>query len=276
MNNYDFILDEMTWSYSRLSEFINCPKAFYLNYIQKKEGIDNAFGQYGSFIHKLHEDYLNGDLFLFELSDHYKDNFTSKVTAYFPPMKNRQSMAEIYYNKGLEYFDTFQGFNHREILDIEQKFNFKINKYNFVGIIDLITKNKNNEYEIIDHKTTGKKHTTRLSNKLKQNGYISLINETKKYVPFELFVQQYIYCIPFKNKYGFYPNYLSLNMCNINDLYTIEFNKDDFDKSIQWCINTIENIYKETVFNENNNQFYCDFICGQGLNCKYSSKYNIM
>ena len=52
MNDYAFILDEMTWSYSRVSTYLTCPNCFLLEYILKKASVDGAFGQYGKFGHE--------------------------------------------------------------------------------------------------------------------------------------------------------------------------------------------------------------------------------
>lgn len=269
---YDFILDEMVWSYSRLSQYNNCPHSFFLKYIKNKEGISGCFGQYGSFVHELLEKYSKNELCIFELAPEYIDKFTSKVTAYFPPMKDKLSMASIYFEQGKEYFETFNGFDENYIIkDIEKKYYFKLDKYNFVGIIDLEVENKNGWYEIIDHKTKNKQHTTRLSKKRKEQGFITLVD--KRYIPWNLIIQLYLYCIPMKEKYGEYPRYLNFNMCRINDWYKIEFNKKDFYISLKWCLEIINKIYKDDVFYDNISQFYCDFLCDQNINCKFSSKY---
>jgi len=246
---------------------------FYLEYILKKEGLNNAFGQYGSFIHELIEKYLKEELMIFEIENEYIDKFTSNVTAYFPLLKDNKSMAEIYFNQGKEYFSSFNGFNNYEILKIEEKYNFKLKDYNFTGIIDLIVKNEGN-YEIIDHKTQSKQHSTRKSKKLKENGFITLVDG--RHVPFEIFIQQYLYCVPFKEYFGEYPKYLNLNMVRINDWYKIEFNKDDFEKSIKWCLNLVDSIYLEENYLENIDKFFCDFICSQGINCNCSKKFGLM
>jgi hypothetical protein len=57
-----------------------------------------------------------------------------------------------------------------------------------------------------------------------------------RYIPRSLINQQYLYCIPFYEKYKSYPKYLAFNMFRIQDWYTVEFNQSDFDKAKQWLL----------------------------------------
>ena len=61
----DFILDTMTWSFSRLNAFYNCAYEFYLHYIECNKSENGFFGEYGSLIHKILEKYEKGELSLF-------------------------------------------------------------------------------------------------------------------------------------------------------------------------------------------------------------------
>ena len=60
--SYEPIIKDMTWSYSRVKAFDMCPYGWYLKYIQKIRGKDMFFSSYGSFVHKLLEQYYKGEL----------------------------------------------------------------------------------------------------------------------------------------------------------------------------------------------------------------------
>lgn len=274
MSEYSFILDQMVWSYSRIECFNNCKKAFYLNYIMKKDGINNAFAQYGSFKHSILEKYFKSELLVFEMQEEFENKFTSKVTAYFPPAKDTD-LAAKYFTEGKNYFENFDDFTiDYNILGIEERYNFKIGKYNFVSIHDLELQHKRDNYfVIVDHKTKGKMHQTRMSKKLTQNGFVKTIDN--KYIEFKNVIQMYLYCIAFHDKYKEYPKYLKYNMTRLNEIYTIEFNKEDLDKTIKWIYDSIENIYKEIDFLEHFDEFWCNYICDQGIHCKYSKNYGL-
>lgn len=279
MGEYDFILDQMIFSYSRLETCERCPQCFYLTYILKKKSTDGAFGQYGSFGHELLEDYFKNKLCSFELKDKYVDEFTSKVTAYFPPNKY-VDLAAKYFEQGKEYFSDFNGLDDcYEVLDVEHKYDYKIDKYDFTGVVDLELKNKNGWFEIVDHKSKSEQDKTQrqVNNAIKKGenkeDFVELTDG--RFLPFSMVIQLYLYCIPFYEKYGEYPKYLNFNMFKIKDWYKFEFNKDDFERSKNWVINTIANIYNEVKWlkGEEASEFWCSWVCGQNRNCQYSERY---
>ena len=60
MQDYAKALQDMTWSFSRIHSYEQCPYEFYLNYLFKDEdghriyeGEDNFYGAFGSFCHEL-------------------------------------------------------------------------------------------------------------------------------------------------------------------------------------------------------------------------------
>ncbi len=263
----DFILDDFHWSFSRIESFERCPLNFYLQYIKCYPSIEGAFAQYGRFVHECLEKFALGELAEYELSSYYKDYYPQAVTEDFPP-NAYVDLGERYYNQGLEYFNNFDGYGDREILAVEQNYFFKIDKYNFTGTIDLECKN-----EIVDIKTKGKQHLLRLTKKNNPNDYIQMLDG--RYIHKDNFKQLYIYSIPFKNKYGKYPKLLSLSMVRINDWYSIEFNERLLEEAYQWAINKITDIYNAEKFERGDGvgDFFCDYICGQRINCKYSSAF---
>lgn len=262
-----YILDDFTWSFSRIETFDRCPKCFELQYVKCIKGTEGAYGQYGSLAHMCLEKYAKGELAEYELSGEYINNFDTYITEYFPYNKY-VDLREKYYNAGLEYFNSFDGFGERKLLGIENEYFFDIDKYNFTGKIDLECDN-----EIIDHKTKGEQHLKRLTKKHNKEDYIEMADG--RYIHYENFIQLYIYCIPYKEKHGYYPKYLSLNMLRVNDWYTIEFDESFFEKSKQWLVDKIKEIYNTTDFKKGDDvgSYWCSNTCGQRLNCCYSDRY---
>jgi hypothetical protein len=263
----DFILDDMIWSFSRVETFERCPLCFYFQYIKRFPGIEGCFGQYGTLTHSCLEKYALGELEEYELLSEYKNNFNTVVYEDFPP-NAYVDLKENYYKQGYDYFESFSGYDDREILGVEEKYDFKIEDYNFTGVVDLECPE-----EIIDIKTKGKQHLKRLTKRHKKEEYVQMLDG--RYIHSDNFKQLYIYSIPYKEKYGEYPKLLSLSMARMNDWYTVEFNKDDFNNAKQWVTEQIGNIYNAKGFNKGDDttKFWCDFICGQRINCKYSDKY---
>lgn len=80
---YKNILDNMVWSFSSVNSYCTCPYAFKLSYIDKKEKVNNAFAEFGSFVHSLLEKYFKGEIEFFELSQMYESEYDSNVTHEF-------------------------------------------------------------------------------------------------------------------------------------------------------------------------------------------------
>ena len=74
-----FVMDTMTWSFSRLNSYYNCAYEWYLHYLECNKSENGFFGEYGSLIHKILEKYTNGELSLFELNQYYEDNFNDCI-----------------------------------------------------------------------------------------------------------------------------------------------------------------------------------------------------
>ena len=120
------MLDESQWiwSFSRLTTYDRCPYGFYLQYIKQLEQEENAFAQYGSFMHELLEKYAKDEILIFELLDEYKKKYNEKVTHDFPPNKY-VILADTYYENGENYFSEFEGFNDYEMLEVEKEVHLK-------------------------------------------------------------------------------------------------------------------------------------------------------
>ena len=137
-----FIIDTMEWSFSRLTAYSQCNYNFYLKYIECNEGDENFFSQYGNFIHKILEKYEKGELSLFELCTYYEEHYSENVTCPAPP-NNYVDLGQSYYDKGLDFLENIDlDLEDFEILGVEKKVKFTIDKYKMIGFIDLLLKDK--------------------------------------------------------------------------------------------------------------------------------------
>lgn len=62
MSEYEFILDNMTFSFSSLTLFEQCPYAWYLKYIECRDKASNCYADFGSYCHKILEMYAKEEL----------------------------------------------------------------------------------------------------------------------------------------------------------------------------------------------------------------------
>lgn len=255
----DFILDTMTWSYSRLSSFYQCKYAWYLTYIDCVKGENGFFGEYGSFIHKILEKYSKGELSLFELNDYYEQHFTEEVTHDAPPNKY-VDIKQSYYDKGLDYLNNIDlDFSKYEVLGVEKKVEFEIAGKPFVGYIDLLLKEKENgRIVIVDHKSA--------SLKILKNGNISK-SDQEHFLGFQR--QLYLYSKAVRKEYGEVSK-LMWNMFRDKKWIEIPWVEEEYNEAIQWAEDTIKLIENETEWCANPDFYFCNYICDHRNNaCEF-------
>ena len=241
---YDTI-DSMVWSYTRLNSFYICKRAWYLNYVLKVDNKENFFSQYGILAHKTLEKYNKGELELFELSEYFNENYFNFITEQAPPNKY-VDLNSSYYEKGIAFFNNFQG-EEGETIGAEDSFEFFIKAHGkprkIIGYIDRISKDKNG-IVVTDYKSKGK---------FKNN------KEMEEYCR-----QLYIYSIAIKEKYGEYPYKMVINQFKENKYICIDFNYKKLLECKKWIRNTIDLIFDECEFSKTENDFFCNYICGIG------------
>ena len=263
---YDFILDGMVWSFSRLNAFDKCKYEWFLYYIERCEEVGGFFSDFGSFMHDILEKYLKGKLSLFELIPYYEDNFDRNI--HFPPPKNNYvDLKESYFVKGRDYLlnINIKPEDFHKILGIEKKIEFVIEgfdkkQYPFVGYIDILVEDNIGNITIIDHKSS--------SIKILNNGEVSKTDQ-KHFLEFKR--QLYLYSIAVINEYRRTPKKLRWNMFKDNSWIEIDFKQEEFIETIEWAKNVIKQIYEEELWlPDNSNSFYCNNLCSMRMNaCPY-------
>lgn len=248
--NYSFLIDNMTWSYSRLSSFESCPYKFYLKYIRNYDDEPRFFSSFGSFIHLIIEKFLKGELKKEELATYYLINFRKEVTG--DPPSNK--VFSSYFQQGLDYVNSLSRADE-EILGVEKYCSFKINDKDFVGIIDKVS--RTNGIEITDNKSKMLKPRT-------NKGTAKTDEELDEYLR-----QLYIYSIPIKNEYGEFPTKLKFNCFRSKDIIIEPFNPIAFEKTKVWCLDLISKIRTETDWSPQVDYFKCKYICDVSSQCEY-------
>lgn len=252
-----FIIDTMTWSFSRLNSFDNCKFEWLLKYIEEPEdSLGSCYAQFGSLCHSLLENYANGEIGLFDLPNEFERRFP-EITEYFPQRGNKDIRSE-YFDKGYNYFCNFTGFGESEILGVEKKIEFKLEEYPFIGFIDLLLKDKNTgEIVILDHKSS--------TLKFKKNGQLSKTSLPK----FDEFKKQlYLYSIPIVEEYG-HVDKLKWNLFKDQKSLEIPWKKKEFEETKKWAVNKIQDIKSEDSWMPNPEYMYCGFLCSKRLTCPY-------
>ena len=259
MEGEQFIIDTMTWSFSRLNSFYNCPHEWYCQYIEDNRGENGFFGEFGGACHKVLERYEKGEISIFELSQAYDEQFKNDVVHDAPPNKYVDS-AQSYYEKGMDYFDNIDlDLENYEILGVEKEVRFQLCGKDFVGYIDLLLKEKaTGKIIILDHKSASIKFT--------KKGEVSKGDQDHVR---EFIRQLCLYAIPVIKEYG-HVDELWWNLFKERKWLKMDFKKEDYDEAIKWAEDTIKLIENEKEYPCNPDFFYCNYLCSQRNNaCEF-------
>ena len=258
--SYKKLLDDITWSYSRIHQYEQCPYGFYLNKLDCTE-IDegNFYAESGSFLHEVNAKLFDGTLKIDDAIDYYIENYGNNVV-----YTAKQSTMDKKYNQGIDYLAAFdcEKLKDYEILGVEKKVLFEIDGYKFIGFIDLLLRNKHTKkILLVDHKSLDhfmKKDGTPLKNQLPH---------------FEAYSKQmYLYSKAIYEEYGEYPDRIIWNHFFDQQVTDIPFNKDDYDNALKWAVDIIHKVYKDKKFNANQSYMMCKVLCGYRNCCCYANE----
>lgn len=267
MQEYKELLDNMTWSFSRVTSFSHCPKMFKLTYIDHVEKLPNAFSDYGTYLHELLESYYLGKTDLWDLASNYTYGYDDFIKSDFPP--NRYvDLKQSYFEAGKKYLEAFEDpWNDCEILGVEQQVLTTIGGYKFVGYIDLVLRDPQGRIIIVDHKSRAK-----FKNDAERREYLH---------------QLYLYSIYVKETYGEYPYKLVFNVFRFGIIDETVFEETELEVTKKWFVDEIQRIYGDEKFNDvialkykqqgkklkefKKDDFFCNYICSVRRSCNRSS-----
>lgn len=254
------------WSYSRVICFGHCKYEFYLNYIINDDNQylpeGNFYAEVGSYVHKILAMIFNGELKAEDALQYYIDNYDNYVCYKVKKstMDNSfESIAHYFSNLDIEWLKDF------EILGVELEMRFTVDKYDFIGFIDLLLRNKkDNKIVVLDHKSS--------EYPFKKNGEI----KKKSYKSFESYKRQmYLYCHAVYQKYNEFPKEITWNHFKNGGVFvTIPFVQREYEEAIQWFKNTIKTIEIEENFEPSEDSFYCTNLCNFRNSCEYKKVAN--
>jgi hypothetical protein len=288
--NFDFIIDSMQWSFSRVNSFHNCAYCWLLNYIECTKQESNFFAEYGLLVHATLEKFFKNELEIYELAPWYQENYKEFVKTPAPPFP--VNMEGQYYDAGLEYFENFDfPKDEYDVISVEDSFNIEYENNNVIIKPDLVLRNKKSQkYILVDYKssvlfkeTNSDKNVVYLSKDGVKEKYTfkskDKIEDLKKYV-----FQMYLYCLGLKEKYGIQIDEIRLWFIRQDRELIFNFNQLKGNDATSWFLNEISNIknereWKPVTFGldekELKKKFYwCNYICGYRAICSFKPEGN--
>ncbi len=228
-----------------------CPYGFLLRYVKRVKNKPRFFSDYGSFVHKLIEQHLRGLLKKEELVDSYLSGFRRQINGQAPNVK----IFKNYFEQGYQYFSGID-FPYKSPIGVEQEVSFSIEDKPFTGVIDCVA--EDNGIVVLDNKSRSLKPR---SNRKKPTAHD---NELDSYLR-----QLYLYSIPIELLYHTYPDRLEFNSFRTGVLISEPFRKDEFDKSKDWALKSIDTITCNENWPPKIDYWKCRYICGLSDACCY-------
>jgi hypothetical protein len=88
---YNYLIESMTWSHSRIGSYLQCPYQFYMKYISGMDGTPMFFANFGSLAHSLLAGYYSGNLSAFQAETEYLIRFANEASGVVPSSDIRKS-----------------------------------------------------------------------------------------------------------------------------------------------------------------------------------------
>lgn len=273
------------FSFSKLSCYGNCPKNYFLTYIESVERSQNIYGLAGGDAHEIVQSLEIGEI----TNEKAVTEWQSKMDMYeffgednFPTAKSKEN----YIIDVTAYFRNFKPLpiNGREVL-IEKEFEVEIEGIIIRGFIDLtLIDHDKKEIEVIDYKTSSKSGFTNknLVKKCYQLILYSLALQ-KIYPDYKITRNAFDmlkYGINSKGKVKERKD-IKLEEESEYKRYFIEipFNQENinlFKKFVNESMNDINKAKEENIWNvdKTNFSFFCKFLCSTVEYCQEYQKYN--
>ena len=248
--SYKPLIQDMTWSYSRIKTFEDCEWRWFLQYIRKYKSDDMFYASFGSFMHRLIENYYRGELTKEQMLAAYYTDFKKEVRGRRP----KENTLTNYIQSGADYLRSFQPFPYNMVA-VEKRVEFSVNGIPFVGYIDYIGE-KDGELYVIDNKSRILKPR---SGREKPTQNDKLLDEMLR--------QLYVYSVAVEQEYGRLPKQLGFNCFRVPALIMEDSDMAAYRDSLQWASDTISKIEDETVFSPTQNWFSCTWLCGVNQHC---------
>lgn len=256
---YKPLIEDMVWSFSRIWSYHNCPHGWYLKYIRKCPTREKFYASYGSFVHRLIEQYYNGELTKDEMLFTFLRDFKKEVNGLRP----KEATIKKFIDGAVAYLETFEPFPYK-LIAVEEKVEFEINGVKFVGYVDFLGEDEaDGGLVIIDNKSRNlKQRSGRNKPTLKDKELDDILR------------QLYLYSVGIEQKYGRLPKYLCVNCYRTGVFIKEPFDYEAYEEAKQWAINTITQIMDDSDFEPHPNPFSCFWICGVSDNCDHNPNIN--
>ena len=245
-------------SHSQLTEIQSCPYEWFLLKVIGVQQYENGFAQSGSLAHEILAMWAKGEIKAAEMQIQWIERFPKEVTAEFPHYLAAKGYVNRIFESVLRYFERFDGFPGYEVVAAEKEFESTIDGVRFVGIIDLILREKRTgDLMLVDHKSAS--HST----------YGKTCDE--------MYRQLLLYSKHCEDAFGTFPKKLAINLYREGILDMRPFSIEEYKAAYQWAESMIEEMKRKDLtdwFETRPEFFRCTNLCACRNECAYGRAEN--
>lgn len=252
--NYQHIIDEMTWSYSRLSQYNQCPYGFFLKYLKEVDVDATFFASYGSMMHELFAKYLNHECEKGQCPAMYIQWFMEKVA---PQKAPSAKVYTSYFNDGLNCARNLQ-LDREHAIAVESRFGFRYADARCIGIADLLQE-EDGKLILTDHKARALKQRSKRAKPTLND------QEIDKFMR-----QLYMYSKAVHNRFGRFPDELRINCYRNGVLIKEPFRKEKYEEAECRFADGLERVRNEEEWAPHYDWFWCNHLCDVRSSCIYA------
>lgn len=246
--------ETQVYSVSQLKTYESCPRKYLYNYVYKIPTSSKSFFDFGKSVHSVLENLIS--MFETESKEVLKQKAVLMLHKHWISKGYDNAIIEKeYFEKGVNAINSFidKEFElrkeKREVVALEKEFLIQVNGKKILGYIDRIDKVKDEDYEIIDYKTSNSMET------------VESLNEN---------LQLYVYAIALKELYEKYPSKVGLWYLVHDKLMQVSIDLKNIDKVKEKIMELILGI-ENNKFTQTPSFFNCTY-CDFSSICKFSVK----
>ena len=254
--SYKPLIEDMVWSYSRVSSFDDCPNAWFLKYIKQKPEHEMFYSSFGKLVHNIIERFYRGELTEDDMLMEFLIHLEDKVRGERPDDK----IVDNYINGVATYLSEFRPLPYK-MIDVEKYVRFTVSDKPFVGIIDYIGMD-GDDLCVVDN----------ISGNLKPRSKRKYPTQKDMELD-EKLRQLYLYSTAVKQEYGKFPSKLCFNCFRTGVLIEEPFVPEKYNETIEWVLNEIARIENENYFIADPDFFRCRWLCGFNSSCEDYEEY---
>lgn len=253
MNEYGVIMDDWTWSYSRIKLYQQCPYAFIRKYIYHDRGISNFYADYGSYIHHILQLHYSGKLSKDELQGYFISHFGDWIGRDVP-----SKIRAAYFSQGFDYFagDILTP-PAGSIIGVEREFEGTISGFKIRGFADLVY--QDHGLVICDHKS--KQLMPRSLNGRRKKKDAELDDYQR---------QLHLYAVLVRQELLAPVQHIEFNCFRNGNIIREECTMSKELEAATWVAKSIEEIYRAESFQPCPDFFYCKNLCDLRGSCPYA------